>query len=204
MGPASCPAILVPAPAGDLSSYPPWSAGSASPSRRRRPRSSAASHRRRPTKAREHPGRVTTTGGSLPEPACPEVVRNEVWRHRHPCRRDRAEGWVDAVDPGPRPIKGLPLLCAGSAHLHTERGEVGHDRVFADVNARQVRCLDRALRTEGGAEAGTARAKGRPGSPPRNTRDVACCNRPCVTTGRSIGGVSVGGTCTAGTGSRSG
>ena len=72
---------------------------------------------------------------------------------------------MDAVDPGPRPIKGLPLLCAGSAHLHTERGEDGHDRVFADVNARQVRCLDRALRTEGGAEAGTARAKGRPGSP---------------------------------------
>jgi len=57
---------------------------------------------------------------------------------------------VDALDPGPRPIKGLLLLCTGSAHLNTDRGGGGHDRDFASVNGRQVRCHDWAPRAEGG------------------------------------------------------
>ncbi len=45
---------------------------------------------------------------------------------------------------------GRILLCAGSAHVNTDRGEDGHYRVFPYVNARQVRFLDRAPRTEDG------------------------------------------------------
>jgi len=51
--------------------------------------------------------------------------------------------------------KGRLLLCAGAAHINSDRAEDGHYRVFPFISARTVRFLDRRPR-----EADTEEAAG--------------------------------------------